>query len=285
MKESKKSKSTSKTVNQATAKYQAFIAEHTGAELAKKKPREKIDTLAKASTAYMMMMSGAKTFNENVINRKADKIKQTLDLDDLHEVQIDKMISSPEKLKRGVNHQLEALYAPKTDLKEYVDQMKVLADNMPMDDSRSAAYNTMAKCIKDVAAIKPGETSKDMIVVKNYKLMASIENNIKGKERVRRTAAGKDHFNTSLDALSIMNSHNTELNSKTNSIIDKINYARGSSVASHRDHVAIDTFGAARSIEAKKARKVREKEKRLEKTLDKDKLKKKQMERPTLSMR
>ena len=270
--------------SQTKDKFKAYIDSHTGKELAEKKPREKIDTLAKATTAYMLMESGAKRYNENVIHRKAEKIKQTLDLDDLHEVEINAMLSSPAKLKKGVNHQLNTLYAPNDNIKDYVKKMKVLAENMPMEDNRSAQYNTMANCIKEVSEIDPAKTSKDRIIVKNYKLMQSIERNIQGKERVRRTNSGMECFNTALDALAIMNDHNPALNDKTNSIVDKINYTRGSERSNHKDHIDIKEFGAARSVEAKKARVQRAKERRLERTLDKDKLKKKQMERPTLGM-
>ncbi|SNU08104.1 hypothetical protein SAMN06297422_11541 [Lachnospiraceae bacterium] len=270
--------------SQTKDKFKAYIDSHTGKELAEKKPREKIDTLAKATTAYMLMESGAKRYNENVIHRKAEKIKQTLDLDDLHEVEINAMLSSPAKLKKGVNHQLNTLYAPNDNIKDYVKKMKVLAENMPMEDNRSAQYNTMANCIKEVSEIDPAKTSRDRIIVKNYKLMQSIERNIQGKERVRRTNSGMECFNTALDALAIMNDHNPALNDKTNSIVDKINYTRGSERSNHKDHIDIKEFGAARSVEAKKARVQRAKERRLERTLDKDKLKKKQMERPTLGM-
>ncbi len=284
MKEDKIKETPKKVSSQADAKFKAYIEAHTGEALSEKKPREKIDTLAKASTAYMLMKAGNKKYNENVIHRKAEKIKRTLDLDDLHEVEIDSMLSNPENLRKGVNHQLNTLYAPKDNLKDYVKQMKTLADNMPMDDSRGAQYNTMANCIKDVAEIDPDKTSKDRIIIKNYKLMQSIERNIQGKERVRRTDAGMEHFNTALDALSIMNDHNPALNDKTEAIVDKINYTRGSERSNHKDHVDIKEFGAARSIEAKKARAQRAKERRLERTLDKDKLKKKQMEMPMLRM-
>ena len=270
--------------SQTKDKFKAYIDSHTGKELAEKKPREKIDTLAKATTAYMLMESGAKRYNENVIHRKAEKIKQTLDLDDLHEVEINAMLSSPAKLKKGVNHQLNTLYAPNDNIKDYVKKMKVLAENMPMEDNRSAQYNTMANCIKEVSEIDPAKISRDRIIVKNYKLMQSIERNIQGKERVRRTNSGMECFNTALDALAIMNDHNPALNDKTNSIVDKINYTRGSERSNHKDHIDIKEFGADRSVEAKKARVQRAKERRLERTLDKDKLKKKQMERPTLGM-
>ena len=273
-------------IAQADEKFRSYIEAHTGKELAKKKPREKIDTLAKAATAHMMMKAHTRTFNENVINRKAEKIKQTLDLDDLHEVEIDAMLSSPEKLNKGVNHQLNTLYAPKENIKDYVDKMKVLADNMPVNDNKYTQYNTMANCIREVAAIDPATTSKDKIIIKNYKLMQSVEKNIQGKERVRRTNAGIDNFDTALDALSIMNDHNPALNDKTNSLVDKINYTRGAEHTNHKDHINIKEFGAARYIEAKKARAQRAKERRLERTLDQDKLKNKKMEHqhPTMGM-
>ena len=266
------------------AKYDEFIKAHTGKELTQRNMREKLDNLAKSATAYMMKKAGNQKYNENFIHRKSETIKQTLDLDDLHEVEIDAMLSSPEKLGKGINHQLNTLYAPKENLQDYVQKMKTLADNMPMDDNRNAQYNVMAKCIKEVSEIDSEKTSRDRIIVRNYKLMQSIERNIQGKERVRRTDSGMEHFNTSLDALSIMNDHNAELNAKTNSIVDKINYTRGSENAAHKDHVDIKEFGAARSIEAKNARAQRAKERRLERTLDKDKLKKKQMEQPKLGM-
>ena len=271
---------------QTEEKFKTYINEHTGKALAEKKPREKIDTLSKAATAFMLMKSGAKKYNENVIHRKAEKIKQTLDLDDLHEVEINAMLSTPDKLRKGINHQLNTLYVPKENVKDYIAKMKVLADNMPVEENRSAQYNTMAKCIKEVAELDPEKASKDKMIVKNYKLMQSIERNIQGKERVRRTDSGMESFNTALDALSIMNDHNTALNDKTNSIVDKINYTRGSESANHKDHVDIKEFGAARSVEAKSARAQRAKERRLERTMDKDKLKQKQMEHqhPTLGI-
>ena len=262
---------------QTNAEYRAYIEARTGADMKNKKPREKIDTLARVATAYMLMKaSSTKRFSENLINRKAEKIKQTLDLTDLHEAEIDEMLSSPEKLRKGVNHQLTTLYAHKADMSDYIKKMKTLADNMPMDDSRSAEYNTMAKCIKDIAGMDPAtaEKNKDEIIAKNYKLMQSIEKNIGGKERVRRTTMGVEHFNTALDALSIMNDHNPALNDKTAAIVDKINYTRGAE--------SIKEFGAARSITAKKNRAQMSKDKKLERTLDKDKLKKKQMEHPAM---
>ena len=67
-------------------------------------------------------------------------------------------------------------------------------------------------------------------------------------------------------------------------LVDKINYTRGSERYNHKDHVDIKDFGDKRSVEAKKARVQKAKERRLERTLDKDKLKKKQMEHPTLGM-
>lgn len=273
---------------QTDAEYRAYIQAHTGADLKNKKPREKIETLARVATAYMLLKAPTtKRFSENIINRRAEKIKQTLDLTDLHEAEIDKMLSSPDSLQKGVNHQLTTLYAHKTNnanMKDYISKMKTLADNMPMDDSRSAAYNTMAKCIKDIASMDPvkAEKNRDEIIAKNYKLMQSIEKNIGGKERVRRTTAGVEHFNTALDALSIMNDHNPALNDKTDSIVDKINYTRGAENDLHKDHVDISKFGAARSVEAKKNRVEKAKDRRLERTLDKDKLKKKQMEHPQM---
>ena len=273
---------------QTDAEYRAYIEAHTGADMKDKKPREKIETLARVATAYMLMKAPTtKRYSENIINRRAEKIKQTLDLTDLHEHEIDAMLSSPEMLQKGVNHQLTTLYAHKSDKKsmsDYVKKMKTLADNMPMDDSRSAAYNTMAKCIKDIAGMDPAkaEKNKDEIIAKNYKLMQSIEKNIGGKERVRRTTAGVEHFNTALDALSIMNDHNPALNDKTDAIVDKINYTRGAEDGKHKDHVNIKNYGAARSIEAKKNRAQKAKDRRIERTLDKDKLKKKQMEHPQM---
>ncbi|MCR5105393.1 MAG: hypothetical protein K6B68_13245 [Eubacterium sp.] len=279
------SKDNNKTaLKQNEAKYKAYIEAHTGKTLTEKKPREKIDTLAKATTAYMMMKAGNQKYNENTIHRKAEKIKQTLDLDDLHEVEINAMLSSPDKLRKGINHQLNTLYAPKENLKDYVKKMKTLADNMPMEENRSAQYNSMAKSIREVSEIDPGKASKDRIIIKNYRLMQSIEKNIQGKERVRRTDSGTEHFNTALDALSIMNDHNPALNDKTSAIVNKINYTRGAEKSNHKDHVDINEYGAARSIEAKNARVQRSKERKLERTLDKDKLKKKQMEHPMIRM-
>ena len=273
---------------QTDAEYRAYIEARTGADMKNKKPREKIDTLARVATAYMLLKaSSTRRFSENLINRKAEKIKQTLDLTDLHEAEIDEMLSSPEKLRKGVNHQLTTLYAHKADkagMSDYIKKMKTLADNMPMDDSRSAEYNTMAKCIKDIAGMDPAtaEKNKDEIIARNYKLMQSIEKNIGGKERVRRTTMGVEHFNTALDALAIMNEHNPALNDKTDAIVDKINYTRGAENSAHKDHISIKEFGAARSITAKKNRAQMSKDKKLERTLDKDKLKKKQMEHPAM---
>ena len=274
---------------QTDAEFKAYIEEHTGPDMKNKSPREKLDNLAVAATAYMFMKAKSKKFNASVIHRKADKIRQTLDLDDLHEKDIDAMLSSPEKLRKGINHQLTKLYAPKEGFNDYVKNMKTLADNMPMDDSRSAEYNTMAKAIKDVAALQPisgdindksalPNSKKDEIISKNYKLMQSIEKNIKGRERVRRTAAGVEHFNTALDGLSIMNDANPALADKTYSIVKKINYSRGAESDRHKDFVDIKDFGAERSVKASAARAQKIRDKRLERTMDKDKLKNKKME-------
>ena len=59
--------------DQTDAEFKAYIEAHTGEAMAEKKPREKIDTLAKAATAYMLLKAGTKKFNANVIHRKADK--------------------------------------------------------------------------------------------------------------------------------------------------------------------------------------------------------------------
>ncbi len=268
---------------QTEAEYRAYIEAHTGEELKQKNPREKINSLAMAATAYMFMKAGnTKRFNANLIHRRAEKIKQTLDFEDLHEAEIDKMIASPDSLRRGINHQLRKLYAPKDNFKDYIKNMKSLSENMMEVDNRNPKYNAMAKAIKDVAALDPEKATKDEIMVKNYRLMQNIEKNIKGRERVRRTDMGVDHFNTALDALSIMNDSNKALNAKTDAIVDSINYARGSESPNHKDHVDIKEFGVQHSAKAKAARTQRAREKKMERTLDKDKLKKKQMERPAM---
>ena len=273
---------------QTDAEFRAYIEAHTGPDMKDKKPREKLETLASLATAYMMLKASSpkKKFSTNMIHRMSEKIKQTLDLTDLHEAEIDDMLSSLEKLRKGVNHRLTTLYAntqAEKNMSEYIRNMKTLADNMPMDESRSKDYNVMAKCIKDIATMNPN-ASRDELIAKNYKLMQSIEKNINGKERVRRTDMGVEHFNTSLDALAIMTTYNPALEDKTGAIVDKINYTRGSEMEAHKDHVDIKNFGTKRAIDAKKNRAEKAKERRLERTLDKDKLKKKQMEMPKMGM-
>lgn len=266
---------------QQDAEYRKYIEEHTGPELKNKRMKEKVDTLAKAAAAYMLVKATTtEKFSRDLIHTSANKIKQTLDITNLHENEIDEMLKSPENLQRGVNNQLAHLYAPGKNFGEYIKKMKTLSENLMTDDNRTAEYKNMVKYIKEVAGMNPAEAEakKDEIILKNYKLMQAIEKYMMGKKRVRRSDVGVEHFNNALDALSIMNEYNPSLNDKVDSIVDRINEVRGSEASDHKDHVSIKEFGAERSIKAKEARKEKEKNKKLEKSLDKDKLKKKAME-------
>jgi hypothetical protein len=266
---------------QQDAEYRKYIDEHTGPEFKNKRMKEKIDTLSKAAAAYMLVKATTtEKFSRDLIHTSAGKIKQTLDIANLHESEIDEMLKSPETLQKGVNNQLAHLYAPGKNFGDYIKKMKTLSENLMTDDNRSAEYKNMVKYIKEVAGMNPSEAEakKDEIILKNYKLMQAIEKYMKGKKRVRKTDIGVEHFDNALDALSIMNDFNPSLNDKVDSIVDRINEVRGSEASDHKDHVSIKEYGAERAIKAKEARVEKEKSKKLEKTLDKDKLKKKQIE-------
>lgn len=266
---------------QQDAEYRKYIAEHTGPEFKDKRMKEKIDTLSKAAAAYMLVKATTtEKFSRDLIHTSASKIKQTLDIANLHENQIDEMLKSPENLQKGVNNQLANLYATGKNFADYIKKMKTLSENLMTDDNRSAEYKNMVKYIKEVAGMNPAEAEakKDDIILKNYKLMQAIEKYMKGKKRVRKSDVGVEHFDNALDALSIMNDYNPSLNDKVDSIVDRINEVRGAEAADHKDHVSIKDYGAERSKRAKEARVEKEKNKKLEKTLDKDKLKKKQIE-------
>lgn len=266
---------------QQDAEYRKYIDEHTGPEFKDKRMKEKIDTLSKAAAAYVLVKATTtEKFSRNLIHTSASKIKQTLDIANLHENQIDEMLKSPENLQKGVNNQLANLYAPGKNFADYIKKMNTLSENLMTDDNRSAEYKNMVKYIKEVAGMNPAEAEakKDDIILKNYKLMQAIEKYMKGKKRVRKSDVGVEHFDNALDALSIMNDYNPSLNDKVDSIVDRINEVRGAEAADHKDHVSIKDYGAERSKRAKEARVEKEKNKKLEKTLDKDKLKKKQIE-------
>ena len=262
-------------------KYFDYISKHTGDTVKEKTPREKRENLSKAAAAYMMLKaSSTKSYDIGTIRKNATKLKQTLDIDNMRETDIDAMLTDPEELRKGVNSQLETLYGKEAGFEAYIKSMKTLADSMMSDEKRTSEYKNMVKCIKDISEAKPGD--KDDIISKNYKLMESVEKYMKGKKRVRKTSAGVEHFDNALDALAIMLEHNPMLSDKVAVIVDRINEVRGSEAENHKDHVDINKYGAERAVEAKKKRIEKTREKKMERTLDKDKLKKKEMSRPTL---
>ncbi len=264
-------------------KYYSYMESHTGDKIKEKSPREKIEALSKAAAAYMMVKAtSTRVYNTNTIHKNATKIKQTLDLSNLHEIDVDDMLSSPENLKKGVNERLNHLYGNEKNFDEYIKKMKTLSENLMSDDNRSKEYKAMVRCIKEVAQLKPGD--KDEIISKNYKLMESVEKYMKGKKRVRKTEVGVEHFNNALDALAIMNEYNPMLTDKVASLVDRVNEVRGSELADHKDHVDIADFGAERAVEAKAKRIERTKEKKRELTMDKEMLKNKELTHPTVGM-
>ena len=264
-------------------KYYAYIQAHTGNSVLEKSRREKIEALSKAASAYMLIKATTtKSYSTSLIHRNAAKVKQTLDLNNMRDIDIDDMLKSPENLRKGVNEQLKNLYGTEKGFDAYISEMKTLADNLMTDENRSKDYKYLTKCIKDVANAEAG--NMDDIISRNYKLMDSIEKYMKGKKSVRKTTVGVEHFNNALDALSILNKYNPMLADKVDTIVARINEVRNAEAADHRDHVEIGEFGAERSTAAKEARIEKQKEKKMERTMDKDKLKQKEMNHPKVLM-
>lgn len=266
-------------------KYITFIVANSAYENAEKSVREKIDILSKNIAAYMLLRaSNTEKFSESLIKKNAEKVKQTFDLSNMHEVEIDRMLSEPDELVKGVNSHLRDLYGRPKDLKAYVDQMKKLSDSLMSSDNRTADYKNMVKCIKEVSELNPNDAmlSEDEIISRNYKALEAVEKYMKGKKRVRKTDAGVEHFDNALDALSIMVEHNPMLADKAQSIVDRINYVRGAEAENHKDHVDLANYGAERAVKAKEKRIEKSKEKKRELTMDKSKLMQKDMMHPRI---
>ena len=265
--------------------YLIYIQAHTGQQMVEKTVREKIETASKAAAAYMLLRaSNTKSYSVSDIHTNATRVKQTLDLANMHETDLDDMLRSLEGLVKGVNGQLRSLYGYPEDFPAYVDKMKTLVSSLMTSDNRSAEYKNMVNALKEVSELDPNSAmlTQDEIISKNYKAMESLEKYMKGKKRVRKTDVGKEHFDNALDALSIMSEHNAMLGDKAQSIVDRINEVRGSEAPEHENHVSLSNYGAERAVRAKETRIEKAKEKKLEITMDKSKIKQKEMNHPMI---
>ena len=264
-------------------KYIIYIQAKTGQDKIEKSVREKIDTVAKAAAAYMLLKAdNTKEFSESLINKNATKVKQTLDLANMHEIELNDMLRDSQGVRVGVNTRLRDLYGRPQDLAGYVKEMKQLYDSLMTSDNRTAEYKNMVNSIKAVSELDPNNAmlTEDDIISKNYKAMESIEKYMKGKKRVRKTDVGVEHFNNAVDGLSIMAKYNPMLADKAQAIEDRINEVRGSEAENHKDHISLADFGAERAIKAKEVRIEKAKEKKREITMDKSKYKQKEMTHP-----
>ena len=140
----------------------SYVKLHTGIRMGKT-PDEMVDNLAKCMGAVILYNNG-RMFDVGKIHEMAKKCKEIYSLEALkgNPEQLMNILSNSGNLTKGLNSLRDTMYNVKQDKREkYFEDLKKLADNLPTTSGHGKQYRRLNALIKEAAALKDKNLSKD----------------------------------------------------------------------------------------------------------------------------
>ena len=213
---------------------------------------EKRAVIAAAVNAAMMKADGI-PFNEKKIKALSVRLANNTAIQGLEFKETNDILSNPNKiaifdaLQKDISG---SMYGVEPEYREnYLKEMKLLAENMLTKEGRTDKYEALYDAVKEASEIDlHAEDAGKRIADANRKLMNKLEIYTEGKEKVRVSTGGQDRFNNAMDAASILATFAPACGKiKIDSMVGKINKARGAKNISNPDFVVMRNFGGARA--------------------------------------
>ena len=140
----------------------SYVKLHTGIRMGKT-PDEMVDNLAKCMGAVILYNNG-RMFDVGKIHEMAKKCKEIYSLEALkgNPEQLMNILSNSGNLTKGLNSLRDTMYNVKQDKREkYFEDLKKLADNLPTTSGHGKQYRRLNALIKEAAALKDKNLTKD----------------------------------------------------------------------------------------------------------------------------
>ncbi|SEF55069.1 hypothetical protein SAMN04487934_101545 [Eubacterium ruminantium] len=221
------------------------------------------NNFAKAIAASKLKAEGKK-FNEKDIKSLGDMILSETCIGEIKKEDMMKYLTIPDRVKafdkmKGVI--MGEIYGVKPGYREaFLNEMKLLADNMMPKEGRSTEYQKFHEAVQAFKNIDlNGENAGKTIAEANMKLMDAAKKYMAGKEKVRVSTGGNDRFANALDAVSIIavfapGTARIEVDPLFKNInkergMDKL---KGRQALSNKDYVMYKDFGGERAANRKK---------------------------------
>ena len=257
-------KTRNKQIDLKKKNFDNYIRLHTGNDIYESDHLHQKDCLLKAIAADALKNSGIK-FSVESIHVLADNLKDTpayISICDDRDA-VRKALSSPDNLHNDCVRLFGTAYKVDSDIvKDYIDDMDKLAQNMMTSEGRSREYKAFAKAVKQIADLRVKydfnyETDRNAaaleVVGLNMDLLAAEQIYMEGKEKVRTTGSGRERFGNALDGLAIISQYVTGIKGFVDKEVRGINALRKAEPGS-KDFVKLSDHGAGRAEAAKKLR-------------------------------
>ncbi len=242
--------------------FDQYILRHSGYEATHKDFDKASDVLANSIAASMLKKS-AKKFDLDLIHRTAQSVKQMQEFKEISAdpVKICCCLADPKTVEITGKNIIERTYGVKPErIKEYIQKMTTLYDNMKSVGSQSAEYKRFKQAVEkikllgtecDLSTEGGRQRASAKVSNLNAKLLSESANYMKGKKSVRGTTEGQNRFNNALDSLGILSEFAPKTASQINVIIDRINKVRNAEGDS-KNRVKLSDYNEKRSAEASK---------------------------------
>lgn len=238
---------------EASVRYKAYVESNTG-KISQNKEKN-LEKLLKNMAALILSDSKhVKSFSTDLIDKTAEKISKSLNLNELGDDEIRTALKSPKQVNDLFGKQMNNLFAP-SDVHGLISSMEDLGKDMMSKADRSPEYQNLVNAVVKMGRINSDKANtpeaKKASIKGGFEVMLAAENYMKGKKSVRSSEDGKERFDNALDALGMLYKNVPGLRPHIKEIVDRINHVRKAEDPNHKDHVDIEKYGSERAREAK----------------------------------
>lgn len=251
------------------AKYIAYIALCMEENQKPMSHESRVELVSKSMAAAILMVSAIEVaFSTHMIDKTAEKLRNSLDLSSCTEEELKKMMESNQSLQESAAKRVMDMYKTPEKQADYIRDIRKLYKNMMEADDHSPEFKAMKNSVGRLASTKLTDATNpdyaDRLIRDSFNMIRGINNFVQGRKRVLYSNAGKEQFDNAMDALSIATGYIPGVRAAAGRLVKSINHARGAENPMHKDHVNLNKFGAERAYKANQKRMSMQKNKVLE---------------------
>ena len=236
-----------------TDRYDKYLRTHTGQEVLHLSSEQKRTALANAMAAASMKGNG-KSYSVDTIHAWGKLIMKKEAFQNLTEEEVSRFLFNKDSVNDARYRLTKDLYSvPKENQRDYLLNMKNLANDMHTTKGDSQEYKNLVKYVKAIGAMNINDPQlDDKLVIANEQLRHSIMVYAKGKKSIRTFNDGREKFSNCLDALAEMEEHVPGMKHDAREMVERTNKVR--KVESGPDFVDLKDYGSGRASLAKAER-------------------------------